>query len=146
MLSRVQAFLPALEASNLDLEQRRPEEIDIEHLEPDAGQYIEMVRSMLLPKPCSSPLESYWRSPILWHGSKNRISDSAFSSSEDQAPLPSRRRRHHHHHPQTLALMMMTVGTAIASPRPCRPMNPTVAPPPARLGRCPSEPGRESRL
>ncbi|PPQ78594.1 hypothetical protein CVT24_002740 [Panaeolus cyanescens] len=45
LLSRVQAFLPQLEASNNDLAQKAkadPSSIDIEHISDDMEQYIEM--------------------------------------------------------------------------------------------------------
>jgi hypothetical protein len=50
VLSRVQAFLPALQASNALLVQRAqadPKSVDIEHIEEGMEQYIEMVRSLL---------------------------------------------------------------------------------------------------
>ena len=46
VLSRVQAFLPQLEASNAILAQRAredPNSIDIEHIPDGMDQYIEMV-------------------------------------------------------------------------------------------------------
>ncbi|TFK56340.1 hypothetical protein OE88DRAFT_1649560 [Heliocybe sulcata] len=45
LLSRVQAFIPQLAASNADLESRMrqdPGSVDIENVSQDAGQYIEM--------------------------------------------------------------------------------------------------------
>jgi len=45
LISRVQAFLPQMEASNVILTQRveaDPQSIDMEHIEDDAAQYIEM--------------------------------------------------------------------------------------------------------
>ena len=50
VLSRVQAFLPRLEASNAILAQRArddPNSIDIEHIPDGMDQYIEMVSFML---------------------------------------------------------------------------------------------------
>ena len=51
VLSRVQAFLPQLQASNALLEKRMhqdPESVDIEHLSEGMDQYIEMVSVMWL--------------------------------------------------------------------------------------------------
>lgn len=48
VISRVQAFLPQLEASNTLLAQRmkeNPTSVDIEHISEGMDQYIEMVRS-----------------------------------------------------------------------------------------------------
>ncbi|KAG0170687.1 hypothetical protein DFQ28_008813 [Apophysomyces sp. BC1034] len=42
ILSRVQAFLPQLQAANEQLEQQDPSELDIEHIDEENGQYIEM--------------------------------------------------------------------------------------------------------
>ncbi|KAG6839285.1 hypothetical protein H0H87_001269, partial [Tephrocybe sp. NHM501043] len=45
LLARVQAFLPALEASNAQLEQQRqadPASVDIENVGDDAERFIEM--------------------------------------------------------------------------------------------------------
>ncbi|KAG6899866.1 hypothetical protein C0993_006019 [Termitomyces sp. T159_Od127] len=42
LLSRVQAFLPALEASNALLSSQDPTHIDIEHVDSESGPYIEM--------------------------------------------------------------------------------------------------------
>ncbi|KAG6875770.1 hypothetical protein C0992_002446 [Termitomyces sp. T32_za158] len=54
ILSRVQAFLPALEASNALLSSQDPTHIDIEHIDSASGPYIEMVRrSSLLITPAS---------------------------------------------------------------------------------------------
>ncbi|KAF7723787.1 hypothetical protein EC973_001700 [Apophysomyces ossiformis] len=42
ILSRVQAFLPQLQAANEELKQQDPSELDIENVEEDDSQYIEM--------------------------------------------------------------------------------------------------------
>jgi hypothetical protein len=42
LLSRVQAFLPAISAANEALSQRNPADIDIENVAGDEAQYIEM--------------------------------------------------------------------------------------------------------
>ncbi|GLB45178.1 putative protein with domain of unknown function (DUF4598) [Lyophyllum shimeji] len=45
LLARIRAFLPALEASNVELAQRAqndPSSVDIEHVDDGAEQYIEM--------------------------------------------------------------------------------------------------------
>ncbi|KAG6859795.1 hypothetical protein C0995_003883 [Termitomyces sp. Mi166 len=42
LLSRVQAFLPALEASNALLSSQDRSQIDVEHIDSDSGPYIEM--------------------------------------------------------------------------------------------------------
>jgi hypothetical protein len=50
VLSRVQAFLPTLQASNALLVQRAqadPKSVDIEHIDEGMEQYIEMVCSLL---------------------------------------------------------------------------------------------------
>ncbi|KAF6749273.1 hypothetical protein DFP72DRAFT_544485 [Ephemerocybe angulata] len=63
LLSRIQAFLPQLEASNRELLQRaqaNPGSVDIEHLEPGQDGYIEMVRS-----PHSSLLPDSSRTTLL---------------------------------------------------------------------------------
>ena len=52
VLSRVQAFLPQLEASNAILAQRArddPNSIDIEHIPDGMDQYIEMASSIFFP-------------------------------------------------------------------------------------------------
>ena len=43
VLARVQAFLPAISASNEALSQAKPEDIDIENVPEGEEQYIEMV-------------------------------------------------------------------------------------------------------
>lgn len=51
VLSRIQAFLPELAASNADLLRRAredPSSVDIENVGAEEGRYIEMVRSALL--------------------------------------------------------------------------------------------------
>lgn len=51
VLSRVQAFLPALEASNSQLLQQAkddPRSVDIEHIDDSVQQHIEMVRRATL--------------------------------------------------------------------------------------------------
>ena len=62
VLSRVQAFLPELAASNADLLQRAredPSSVDIESVNAEDPQYIEMVRTyMMLPS-----LPAYLASP-----------------------------------------------------------------------------------
>ncbi|TFY63514.1 hypothetical protein EVG20_g6286 [Dentipellis fragilis] len=42
LLARVQAFLPALKASNTELAQKDPQSVDIENVGEEEGQYIEM--------------------------------------------------------------------------------------------------------
>ncbi|KAA1479442.1 hypothetical protein DENSPDRAFT_750275, partial [Dentipellis sp. KUC8613] len=42
LLARVQAFLPAFEASNAELAQKDPQSLDIENIGEDEEQYIEM--------------------------------------------------------------------------------------------------------
>lgn len=67
VLSRVQAFLPQMEASNTILAQRvqaDPKSVDIENVEDGMGQYIEMVRLFLThsnAKPTHVPIESWPR-------------------------------------------------------------------------------------
>lgn len=56
VLSRVQAFLPELEASNSRLAQRvqaDPKSVDIEHVDEGMDQYIEMVRPLFFRAPHS---------------------------------------------------------------------------------------------
>ena len=58
VLSRVQAFLPELAASNADLLQRAredPSSVDIESVNAEDPQYIEMVRTHIMHAPCPFP-------------------------------------------------------------------------------------------
>ena len=58
VLSRVQAFLPELAASNADLLQRAredPSSVDIESVNAEDPQYIEMVRTYIMHAPCPFP-------------------------------------------------------------------------------------------
>jgi hypothetical protein len=51
VLTRVQAFLPQMEASNILLSQRMQEDptsVDIEHVPEGMDQYIEMVQSFAI--------------------------------------------------------------------------------------------------
>ncbi|KAL1706276.1 hypothetical protein EV121DRAFT_278900 [Schizophyllum commune] len=63
LMSRVQAFLPQMQAENERLQQRAAQELDIEHLENEEGPYIEMdlglgVYSIRRPGDPSSESES----------------------------------------------------------------------------------------
>ena len=44
MLARIEAFLPAISASNEALSRQNPEDVDIENVPEDEERYIEMVR------------------------------------------------------------------------------------------------------
>lgn len=54
VLARIEAFLPALEASNSQLLQQAqndPRSVDIEHLNREEGRYIQMVRALSCNRP-----------------------------------------------------------------------------------------------
>ncbi|KAF8558706.1 hypothetical protein OG21DRAFT_1493574 [Imleria badia] len=51
LLARVQAFLPAISASNEALSQQNPEDVDIENVPEDEERYIEMVRPISFSPP-----------------------------------------------------------------------------------------------
>ncbi|KAG6826477.1 hypothetical protein H0H92_015650 [Tricholoma furcatifolium] len=97
VLSRVHAFLPAIEASNALLASQGPEKIDIEHVDNVDGPYIEMNLGLGLfdvrgsttglstspspPFPLSG-LQSV--SPMSYMSSSSQSSNSTFSSSSDE--------------------------------------------------------------
>ena len=88
VLSRVQAFLPKLEASNAILAQRAREDsnsIDIEHIPDGMDQYIEMASSNNFT-PCTPPSNLFYKNlglGIYEDRSHNDSEKMSISSSSD---------------------------------------------------------------
>lgn len=87
LLSRVQAFLPELAASNAELETRAREDpgsVDIENVNPEAGQYIEMNLGLGVfeQRRCRRPSSSSSSSLSSLSSSSNSTLDPGESSSD----------------------------------------------------------------
>jgi len=89
LLSRVQAFLPQLEASNAILAQADPKSVDIENV-PEGAQYIEMNLGLGVFKDAGSDDESDDESSDDDSSDSTDIVTTTFKMLRPTKPLPKR--------------------------------------------------------